>query len=216
MQISKLVTGNKKPKQYINQNPVEALRGIGSEVKDSVLDELGKTSVMNAWDQLLGIDSNDSKQSGSHGGDLSAGQELDLTNVKKEVHKLTEQGEEFVREIVHAGKKAASEESREIQVKIHEIIIEIKQLANSSQQLRKQVEVIAMEQTGETTGQYHVSFLENALQWIRDARMNVEDSLAWFSALRSKKAARQYGAMAKKRGTSFTLSNERTVSTQVG
>jgi len=46
--------------------------------------------------------------------------------------------------------------------------------------------------------------------------MNVEDSLAWFQALRSKKASRQYGVLAKKHGASFMLSGERAPVTQTG
>ena len=95
-------------------------------------------------------------------------------------------------------------------------MIEIKQLAASSKELKEKVEVIAVEQIGEAPGVYHLNFVEQILQWIRDARMNVEDSLAWFHALRSKKAARQYGVLAKKHGASFMLSSERASVTQTG
>lgn len=216
MQLQKLISGKKKPKQYVNESPIEALRGIGSGVVSTVADELGKKAVSEAWDEILGSDGEKSKKSQEHGGELSAGEELDLAKVKKEVHEITEQGQEFVREIVNAGKNAAAEESRDIQVKVQEILIEIKQLANSSAQLQKQVEVVAMEQTGESVGKYHVNFLVQALEWIREARMNVEDSLAWFQALRSKKSQRQYSSLAKKHGTSFTLSQERQAVTQTG
>lgn len=206
MQLPKLKSGKKEPKQYINQTPFESLMDIVTEAKKSTIDDLGRKSITDARDQMFGFNS----------GELSAGQELDLSNIKKEVRKVTEQGEDFIREIIHAGKKADSENSREIQVKVQEILIEIKQLAKSTKQVQAEVEVISSEQTTQNAGVYHVSFLEQMLSFLRDARSNVEDSLAWFKALRSKKAARQYGVLAKKHGAQFMLSSERAAVTQTG
>jgi len=54
------------------------------------------------------------------------------------------------------------------------------------------------------------------LSMIQIARRKVEDSGAWLAVMHSKKKSREYGAMAKKHGTTFSLSNERVVATQVG
>lgn len=215
MQLPKLKGGKKEPKQYIDQTPFESLMDIVTQTKNSAVDELGKKIITDTWNQMVGANKEEQNQNGN-AGDLSAGQELDLISIKKEVHKITEQGEDYVREIVHAGKKAASEESREIQVKVQEILIEIRQLAKSTKEVQAQVEVISGEQTVSNKGIYHVNFLEKMLDFLRDARLNVEDSLAWFQALRSKKASRQYGVLAKKHGNAFTLSQERTMATQTG
>lgn len=216
MLIPKIKTAKKQPKQFVDENPIEALRSIGAGVKSTAFNQ-GREAVNDAWDQLLGLERDNSGQSQAQkGGDLSEGAELDLAQIKREVHKITEQGQEFVREIVHAGKNSGAENSREIQVKIQEILIEIKQLAKSTKEVQAQVEVISIEQTTQNKGAYHVSFLEQMLGFLRDARMNVEDSLAWFKALRSKKAARQYGVLAKKHGAQFMLSNERAAVTQTG
>jgi hypothetical protein len=212
MNLLKLKGGKKEPRQYIEENPFEALQKIGADVLKSAKQDVAKSTVTEAWDQFLNRD-----HEGHNGGEMHAGQEVDLEELKKKEKKgHAAPGDEYHREIANVGKSEQSGENREIQVKVHEILIEIKQLANSSSQLKQKVEVAAIEQMGENPGVYHLNFLEQALQWIRDARMNVEDSLAWFQSLRSKKAARQYGAMAKKAGTSFTLSNERTVATQTG
>src|SRR3990167_2143142 len=202
----------KERKQYAEDNPLEI---ITAGLKSTVVDDLGRASVNDAWDQLLGrAPSKDELTPQS--GDLSEGAELSLSHIKEEVVQITEQGREFAAEIVHAGKRAQTENSREIEVRMQEILIEIKKLKQSSGELQKQVEVITIEQTAENPGVYHVNFLEKMLTYLRDIRLSVEDSLAWFQALRSKKAARQYGVLAKKRGTSFTLSNERVVATQTG
>ncbi len=219
MQLPKLKSGGKKePKQYIDENPFEALMGMGSDVVKSIKTDVGKDAVFDAWDQFLGADkSHNSGHSGET--EMHAGEEVEVNHGesnKEHAKPHVEAGNDYHRDIVHASERGASHENQEIAVKVQEILIEIKQLANSSSELKEKVEVLTIEQIGENPGVYHLNFMEEVLKWIRDARMNVEDSLAWFHALRSKKAARQYGAMAKKGGTSFTLSNERTAATQTG
>lgn len=220
MQLPKLKSGGKKePKQYIDENPFEALMGMGSDVVKSIKSDVGKDSVFDAWDQFLGADK--SHDDGHSGGEteMHAGEEVDVTHGegnKEHAKPHVEAGNNYHRDIVHASERGASHENQEIAVKVQEILIEIKQLANSSGELKEKVQVLTIEQIGENPGVYHLNFMEEVLKWIRDARMNVEDSLAWFHALRSKKASRQYGVMAKKGGTSFTLSNERTAATQTG
>ena len=215
MQIPKLKSGKKEPKQYINDNVFESLAGVGGDVLKSIKKDVGHDSVYDAWDQFLG--KNPTRESQADQGEMMAGEEIDIESLKKRERQVrVEPGDNYHREIVEAGKRKTSETSREIQVKIQEVLIEIKQLANSSSELKEKVEVIAIEQLTQAPGVYHLNFVEQILEWIRDARMNVEDSLAWFNALRSKKASRQYGVMAKKAGTSFTLSQERQAVTQTG
>lgn len=229
MKDLKTKPAKKRTKTYSSKNPLEALGGIVGELKDTVVDDLGKGvvtgmkqsavdtlakgGVNEAWDELLSSEKN--QDNNSHG-DLSEGAELDLNALQEKSVEVTEMGRQYVSEVIHAGKRASAENSQEIQVKMQEILIEIKKLSESSKELKQQVEVVAMEQTGEDPGVYHVNYLEKMLEYMRDLRLNVEDSLAWFSSLRSKKAAQQYGKMAKKHGTSFTLSNERQAATQSG
>lgn len=213
MNIPKLKSGKKEPKQYISENPLEALAAIGGDVVKSIKQDVGKDSVYDAWDQFLGVPG---AQRSENGGEMAAGQEIDLETLKGKVVEVTEDARDYVREVVHAGEKRVGQDSREIQVKIQEILIEIKQLVNSSTELKEKVEILTVEQIAEAPGTYHLNFFEQILEWLRDARMNVEDSLAWFHALRSKKAARQYGVLAKKHGASFMLSHERAAVTQTG
>jgi hypothetical protein len=222
MNLPKIRSSKKKEKHYTNEGILESLGGIATGIKDSAVDELGKASVNDAWDMLLGGDSaepsHDShgSHSTSHGGDLSEGTDLNLAEIGEKAHEITEMGREFASNIIHAGERADAQDSQEIQIKMQEILIEIKKLSESSAELQEKVEVITVEQTAGNPGVYHLNFVEQMLSFIHELRMNVDDSLAWFGALRSKKAARQYGSMAKKHGTSFTLNNERQVATQVG
>jgi len=217
MNLLKLKGSKKERKQYSEEGFLESLGSIATETVNQVKDNIDDGS-HDAWNQLL-LAENDKKASehhNPHGGDLNPGEEFDLSGVKEAAHEVTEMGRAMMSEIVHAGERAESRNSQEIEVRLHEIIIEIKKLSESSGELQKQVEDISMEQMGENPGVYHVNFLEKMLSFIHELRMSVDNSLAWFSALRGKKAARQYHTMAKKHGTSFTLNSERQIATLVG
>ena len=61
-----------------------------------------------------------------------------------------------------------------------------------------------------------MNFFEWMLAVIRAAREKVEDSNAWLGTVKGKGAQRNYWNMFKKHGTTFGLSGERAVATQVG
>ena len=73
-----------------------------------------------------------------------------------------------------------------------------------------------MEQTTENTGTYHQNFFEWMLHMIRQAKEKVEDSEAWLNVSKGKGSKKGYWNMFKKHGTSFALSSEQSVATQVG
>lgn len=203
----------KEPKTYINQNPLESLGDIGRGVRDSFLEEVVKKSSVVAKDQVLHA----GEIHAPKGGELQAGEEIDFTHdVVEPTTQVTEIGHEFVSEIVRAGAKTNRETSHELQVRYNEVLLELKALGKSSKELKTEVETITIEQPTENIGVYQVSFVEGLLLKLRELRESVDDGLAWFKALRVKKASRQYGVMAKRAGTSFTLNNERSVATQTG
>jgi hypothetical protein len=193
-----------KPKNKVKQhieNPLEAIldsiRGRTSQASETVASE---------------------KRSGV----LEAGKAVSFAKYQEEVREQEEKiqnieaGINYVQEIVHVGEKAASRENHEIEAQLREIMAEIKKLADSSKELQSQFRTIAVEQYVATPGKYHKSFFSWLLSIVRTARAKVEDSSTWLQAMHSKKKSREYGAMAKKQGTSFTLNNERAVATQVG
>lgn len=209
--------GNKKTRQYTNENLVESLGGILSGVGSQTADLAKSTINLDNWDEYLGLADAKEEQK-KHAGDLAEGQELNLKDLKKEKKEKAhiEPGLEYVREIVHAGERQISRESQEIEAQLRELMAEIKKLADSSKELQSQFKEVAIEQHAVNPGKYHKSFFTWMLATIRIARQKVEDSGAWLAAMHSKKKQREYGAMAKKHGTTFSLSNERVVATQVG
>lgn len=207
---------SKKQKQFIDKNPVEAFKDLGAGVVNSFKSDVGKGMVSNLWDQLLGADQFSQKETS---GVLTEGEELQLSRVEgqKETPQLNiEAGIDYRREVIHGETKITQENTQELEVKIQEIIIELKKLTASSKELQVQFKEIAVEQMPVEAGKYHLNFFEWVMSQIRKARMKVEDSSAWLAVFKSKKNQRQYWAMFKKHGTSFGLSNERVVATQTG
>jgi len=208
-----------KAKQYVDENPIEQLLNLGGGVASGVAD-LGKKMIdLDNWDEYLGFSDPKEKQK-RQAGELQEGQELNLKELQEEKKMKesakAEPGIDYSREIVHLGERAVTRENREIEMQLKEIMAEIKKLADSSKELQMQFKEIAVEQHAATPGKYHKSFFSWLFSVIKAARMQVENSSAWMQAMQSKKKSREYGAMAKKQGTSFTLNNERTVATQVG
>lgn len=202
--------------QFIDKNPVEAFKDLGAGVVNSFMSDVGKGMASDLWDQMLGTDRFSQKETS---GDLTEGEELQLSRVEgqKEAPQLNiEPGIDYRREVIHGETRIAQENTRELEIKIQEIIIELKKLTTSSKELQVQFKEIAVEQMPVEAGKYHLSFFEWVISQIRKARMRVENSSTWLALFKSKKNQRQYWAMFKKHGTTFGLSNERVVATQTG
>ncbi|OGH24961.1 MAG: hypothetical protein A3B47_02600 [Candidatus Levybacteria bacterium RIFCSPLOWO2_01_FULL_39_24] len=177
-------------------------------------------------DDILGFSKTSEKQKKNQETVLVEGQEVSLAELqeinssaveeKKEEKIVIEPGINYSADIIHSEEKAISRENREIEVQLQEIMTEIKKLADSSKELQMQFKEVAVEQYVVKPGKYHKNFFSWLLSIVKAARMKVEDSGAWLAAMHSKKKSKEYWAMSKKAGTSFSLSNERNVATQVG
>lgn len=210
-------------KQFVDKNPIESVRDLGTGVVQSVATDVVKGMTSDLFKQFLGLSSSEQKpHTNKMEGDLSEGEEVVFNNAKKQAGKTEiEAGEvaiQYQREIVK-GESLTSQKEVQTNVRsIQEIKMELKQLISSIKELKIQFKEVTVEQRIEKPGKYHQTFFEWLLSTIRTARMKVEDSAVWLSVFKSKKAKRDYWSMAKEDqgGTSFSLSNERVVATQVG
>lgn len=215
----------KKQKQKITQtvDSIEAIKDLPSSLKKAAADE-GKKVVADIWRTFLNPSPKSEQSSKQNNqevikhrkqGELTPGEEVDLRREKILAH--VEPGIDYVREIVHAERKIQVKEEQETKVRIQEIVVEIRKLTISSKELAIQFkDVEKMEQVPVNAGKYHANFVEWVLSMIRGAREKVDNALSWTTALKSKKSQRQYWHLFKKHGTSFGLSGERVVATQVG
>jgi hypothetical protein len=208
----------KKAKQQFDKNPVEAARNpfedIGFKDIKKALTQEAKMDLNSAWEMMLGVGS--FKLSG----DMVEGQEIDLRAKKEQgkqkAEKRAEGGIDYVSEILHGEKRITRREQGELTNKIDQLIDELHKLAKSSKTLETQFKEVVVEQRPVTPGKYHLNFFEWMLSVVRAASVKVEESGNWLSVMGAKKSKKDYWGMAKKHGTSFSLSGERVVSTQVG
>lgn len=204
--------------QFVDPNPVEAIRPIGDGAVQSLATDLVGGGMSDLWKQFLGGSEKNKKQKTE--GDLTEGQDLDLTQAKKEKKQDNrEAGIDYKREIIHGSERIRSQENQALIQQIEMIVVELKRLATSSEELQVQFKDVVVTQNVVKPGKYHQNFFEWVLIVIRSARMRVEDAGAWLMEMKGKKGKKQsqeYWKMFKKHGTNFGLSNERVVATQTG
>ena len=211
-----------KPKtnQYTDINPIESLRDVAGGVGKSLSSDLLKDGISDLWEQLL---TGSSEKQKSSSGDLSEGQEIDFSQKKQEEKKPEQKKQadviapyDYRNEVLHAEKRKENETNRIIEMQVREIIVELRKLASSSGEMEAAFKDVVVDQRITKPGRYHVSFFSFVLTLVRSARVKIESSGSWLSAMKSKKGQREYWTMFKKHGTSFGMSNERSVATQVG
>lgn len=98
---------------------------------------------------------------------------------------------------------------------IEAIRAELKSLSESIKSLDSEVQK-AVSEAPVTPGIYHKNFFERLRTVIKLMREQVEDSRTWLSLYSNRKQKKGYWGSYKKHGTSFGLSNERTLATQAG
>lgn len=195
----------KKKASPIDVNPIESITALSSGVSDSFREDLVKAGANDILRQVAGISM-----------DLKEGEEMDLSHHGTEKPKHKEAGIEYHREIKHTSERSKNSNNREVEAKVEQILVELDRLIDSSSELERRFEVLAVAEKPVTPGTYHLNFFDWMLSVISSTRQQIEDSGAWLNAVQSKKSKKSYWSMFKKHGTSFGMSGERMVSTQTG
>jgi hypothetical protein len=212
------MTGKTKQAKYSDKNFIEAAASdIANGVVTSVKDELMEKSVSTAWKQLLTSAKaleNQAAKEASMAGDLQEGEEINLARKEKKIE--IEPGIDYKEEVLHFERKTMQAEQGQVNQRVEQIMVELKSLSKSVKQLEVQVKDVNLTMTPATPGKYHETFFEYLLAVLKNARIRIEDSSNWLNAITKKASRRGYWAMAKKSGTSYTLSGERVVAQQVG
>ncbi|MBI2049545.1 hypothetical protein HYT32_01410 [Candidatus Roizmanbacteria bacterium] len=221
--LGRSVRRRSRPKQYANQSILETLRSIPTGVAQSLGDSAKKTVDAKQWETYLGFNDAEQKKR-KFEGDLTPGQELDLRSLQnkdEEENRILDRdpGIDYHRQIRDVEKTASHALSQETRNNIQQILIELKKIVDTTKELQTQFKEVAVVQTVVNPGKYHESFFEWMLSIVRNARMKVEDSGAWVAAMQGKNSKKSYywaNSNEKVGGTSFQLSSERVVATQVG
>lgn len=203
----------------------ESLREFTGGIKGSLKKDLAQNGAKDFLNQVLGKYEAASDKAHKLSGDLHAGEEISLsahhgsesapTPKRHDIQPGLEQYN-YYREIVHSGDKGLRQEAYQQEKQVEEILVEIQRLVSSSKVVEAQFASLAVEQKPKEVGKYHTHFFDWVLTTIRQARMKVEDSGAWLASMSGKKGKKNYWSEFKKHGTSFGMSNERSVATQTG
>ncbi len=202
-------TTKKKKKQQLVDNPLEAVRELAGDLGQSAKSDLISGMADSAFSQIFGSPSHPTNE-------LKPNEELPIP-LQNEDLLAREEIISFQNQRQYTERNVFSfQESVQLKREIEELLRQIKLLAKSTENLTQEVSLIAMEDMPVNPGRYHVNFLEWLVRLIKSLREQVEDSRTWLSLFHSKKKQKQYWSMFKKHGTSFGLSSERVVATQVG
>lgn len=150
---------------------------------------------------------------------LQEGQEFSLIQEKSEEKTtITDEHREYVRSLDHAETSRTQEIETNQQVEL--LQLEIKKLIKASKEMEMAFKQVSHQVTVESTlgkaSTYQVNFLEWVLITVRNARVRVEEGKNWLALFASKKGQQKYWNQFAKKGTSFSLSSERSIATQTG
>ncbi len=191
----------KKTTHYKNDNVLEALGSIPSGIGTNTATEIGKIG-SGIVDALLG--------GTPRSGDLQPNQAIEFGNSPTIEHAPTQavRTETMPRPDI-------SMIEMETKKQIDAIRAELKGLIASLKNLHTEVQKAVTEDVVDP-GIYHLNFYDQLRTFIHVLRQQVEDSRSWLASFQSRKKKMGYWNMFKKHGTTFGLSNERSIATSAG
>ena len=195
----------------IGSSITEVGAGLSSGLK-SFFESTNKT----ALDQLLEARKDAQAQVFGLEKELKEGDE-EIVNESQEKRKIvSSEHQAYFREIITAPQRAENEDRQQLSAQIEEIRIEIKKLKDASAEMDIVFREVSTQKTPEKPGKYHLNFYEWVFITIRNAREKMDEVNTLGSMVGNRKREKQYMAMAKKHGTSFTLHHDRAIARQAG
>jgi len=196
----------------IGSSITEAGAGITNSLK-SFFEETNNTAISqllearkDAQSQILGLEK-----------ELKEGDEAPLeANEAQEKPRISAEHQAYFREIMTAPARKEREETQQLKAQIEEIRIEIKKLKDASSEMEMVFKEISVQETPEKPGKYHLTFYEWVFITIRNARQKMEEVSTLGAMVNGRRREKQYLAMSKKHGTSYSLNNERSIARQTG
>lgn len=199
----------KKNRKINTDSFLEAFRDLGSNAVDSFKEDFVKGTGRGIVDTFTG------KSGSSKNNEESSEKNLfdRETDLEKKYQRQARWQAEIGRKEEHV---LFTRQDQETKLQVKSLQNEIQQLVKASGQLSKEVEIAAFQLPAES-GKYHILFFERLRNLIKSLRNQVQESSQWLAEFNKKsKRKNSYWNQAKKKGTSFTLSVDRNVSTQTG
>jgi hypothetical protein len=192
----------KQPPKLANDSILESLRTLGSGVGKTIAKDVTGQIASDALSSIFG--GPNAPQQGEIRPDTGA-------QVRPE--RLPFPG--FRRPEVRPRAPYVAPEEPHLKEQIEAIRQELKALASSIKNLNSDIQKTVTEVPVDP-GIYHKNFFERLRSTLQLLREQVDDSRTWMSLQNGKKQKKGYWGSYKKHGTSFGLSNERSLATQAG
>jgi len=198
----------------IGSSLTEAGAGITNSLK-SFFEETHKTAIdqiaesrKDAQKQVFGLET---ELHEDH--EIKLGENSEFSEAKKSI---SAEHQAYFREVMSAPIRKTHEETQQLKAQIEEIRIEIEKLKDASVEMEKVFIEVSSQETPEKPGKYHLNFYEWVFITIRNAREKMDEVNTLGSIVNTRKKEKQYMAMSKKHGTSFTQNSERALTRQTG
>ncbi len=193
-------SSKKKPTHYKNDNVLEALGSVPTSVSSNTVAEFGKigndivSSLLGSMPKSGELQPNQTIEFGENNPEPAAPQPMRVETQHRPNADVIEMETRQQLEMIRA---------------------ELKSLMASLKNLNKEVQN-AVTQEVVNPGVYHLNFYDQLRTFIRVLRQQIEDSGAWLASFNTRKKKMGYWGMYKKHGTTFGLSNERSLATSAG
>lgn len=200
--FKKFFESAKKPQIINTESLKQANKVVASEAK---------TEFNVVLNQILGVEL-------SAGKSISLSQKKEALDEKKQEKEVAtvEHNQYFAEFKRNTESKKTNEDTVAIRQQLEMILSELRKLKDSSDELETVFKDVVIDEIPEKPGIYHLTFYEGFLKLVMKMRDKVEDGVIYAKLFKGRKRERTYHAMAKKRGTSFTMHQDRAVATQTG
>ncbi len=196
----------KRNQSRTTQGVGETLKDLGSGIVKGTADAV-KDIATGTFEQLFGFDSKPTKNHLEKREIEERFPSKEILEKKKPIRKIERtlfRWTDYREQVVV---------KRKIEQLIQEIRAEAEALKKTTASITaevKEIEKIALERLPEKVGVYHVRFLEIILKLVKSLRAKASESKTWLEALltRKKKRGSLFLALAKKKGTQYSLSEE--------
>lgn len=194
---TKLNTNSYKIKQ---QNILEVLRDIGTGTAKGLTEVIKPEEF---FTQILKPETLQKKYSG----DIAPGEKLMMNEIfsgnEKSNQKLRNQL--YYERSLHNEERLLSEKRiNDLRLKLHALIQEVANLANSTQNLAQEAKTAALQAPVEA-GIYHITFFEKLLTFLISFRKKIDNATVWLSATNKRAEKKNYWTMYKQKKGSFLL-----------
>lgn len=202
-----MAADQKKKKNYAPfENPVEQMKDVAHDLVEPV------QGIFDEALQQIGLKARKEPLAGEI--NLSSG--IHQTNEK--INQKDASIDAKIRQLqyVHSQEKQVfnlSEKTTKDQIQklMQELAIEVTKLQQQTSELTSEVKSITVASIPVKPGAYHLNYFEWVIGTLRDLRKRVNESRQWLAMWSKKKQQKGYWAMFKKHGTSFAMSDERSI-----